>query len=79
MKKFFLPFLGLIALFLGLNNLNLRQEIQKLTAQNKVIEVIDGDSLTLASKQRVRLANLMLPNWSFAAALKRRINLNPSL
>ena len=72
MKKFFLPFLGLIALFLGLNNLNLRQEIQKLTAQNKVIEVIDGDSLTLASKQRVRLANLDAPELEFCGGIEAK-------
>jgi len=72
MRRFSLPFLALITLFLAINNIHLSQEVQEITAQNKVIEVIDGNSLTLASKQRVRLANLDAPELKFCGSTEAK-------
>jgi len=65
MKRFFLPFLAIATLFLAINNIYLSEKLEKSTSQNKVIEVLDGDSLNLAYGLRVRLSNLDTPELEF--------------
>lgn len=52
-----LPSLAFNAIFFKRN--------QKLQANNRVIEVIDGDSFTLRSGQRIRLCNLYAPELEY--------------
>lgn len=65
LKSLFSPLLLLFLLFSVLLNLYLYRQKEVLAGQNRVVTIIDGDTLVLQTGQRLRLANLSAPELMF--------------